>query len=88
MVVSTARGTLALHGLLDVYLPDDAPPEHCEIDLPPASTVRALLEMLDVPLHRVHLVYVNGALVVASQWSELVLRPDDEVDVWPLLAGG
>ena len=55
-----------------------------ELDLPEGSTLLTLLDHLDLPEREVKLTVVNGRL----RETDYRLQPDDEVGIFPPIAGG
>lgn len=80
--------TVELNSTLDRFLPDDAPLEHDQLELPEEETPLSLIERLAIPNHHIHLLFLNGNLLQRSQWCSSKLTDGDVVSLWPLLAGG
>jgi molybdopterin converting factor small subunit len=55
-----------------------------ELDLPEGSTLSTLVDHLALPQREVKLTVVNGRL----QEPDYRLQPDDEVGIFPPIAGG
>ena len=55
-----------------------------DLDLPENSTVASLVDCLDLPKDQVKLTVVNGRL----RDLDHRLQPDDEVGIFPPIAGG
>ena len=55
-----------------------------DLDLPEDSTVASLVDCLDLPKDQVKLTVVNGRL----RDLDHRLQPDDEVGIFPPIAGG
>ena len=55
-----------------------------DLDLPEDSTVASLVDCLDLPKEQVKLTVVNGRL----RDLDHRLQPDDEVGIFPPIAGG
>lgn len=71
---------LRLFGTLRKYRPPNAE----RFPLPPESTVQTVLDMLDVPPEKVHLLFVNGA----QAGPDHPLGDGDTVGVFPAVGGG
>ena len=82
------RITIKLFASLDRYLPPGRTGNEAHIDVDDGVTLAALLAGLRLPGEHCHLVLVNGAYVGPRNRAEVTLHADDEVAVWPQVAGG
>ena len=60
-------------------------PESGELDMPQDSTIKSVLEALDIPVDSVQVFTVNGSL---EQDKGRVLADHDELTVLPPVGGG
>jgi sulfur carrier protein ThiS len=80
---------LKLYASLADYLPPDARRTHClRLDLPAGTTVADVIAQQNLPPKMCHLVLVNGVFVAPGDRATRVLSPDDELAIWPPVAGG
>ena len=82
------RITVKLFASLDRYLPQGSTGNEARMDVEDDLALAALLTRLRVPGEHCHLVLVNGAFVEPRRRAGLLLHPDDEIAVWPQVAGG
>lgn len=73
-------------------LTDLLPPERSgnalELEVPAGTTVQELIDRYRVPAKLAHLVLVNGAFVPPGERATRQLADEDELAVWPPIAGG
>ena len=73
-------------------LTDLLPPERSgnavELEVPAGTTVQDLIDRYHVPAKLAHLVLVNGAFVPPDGRATHQLVDNDELAVWPPIAGG
>lgn len=74
-------------GLLGKFLPEGSARNLGDVELPDASSVRALLNQLEIPDGRC-LVTVNGELVQKEEFESTVLTASDIVVLMAPLAAG
>ena len=79
--------TLKLFASLAHYLPPGAERNQALIEVTEGATPLQVLEQYQVPTAEVHLVLVNGVFLPPSQRSR-ALEADDELAIWPAVAGG
>jgi sulfur carrier protein ThiS len=80
---------LKLYASLADYLPPDARRTHgLLLDLPAGTTVADVITQQNLPPKMCHLVLVNGVFVAPGDRATRVLAPDDELAIWPPVAGG
>jgi sulfur carrier protein ThiS len=81
--------TLKLYASLADHLPLDARRTHrLPLDLPVGTTVADVITQQSLPLKLCHLVLVNGFYVAPTERATRALRQDDELAIWPPIAGG
>ena len=73
-----------LFATLRSYLPVGTSVDGVSLDLPPGSTVRDVVALLNIPSEVAYLIVVNGRDADPLQ----VLAPGDELAMFPPLAGG
>ena len=73
-----------LFATLQPYLPAGAAGDGISLDLPAGTTVRDVVESLEIPTELACLTVVNGRDADLDQ----VLAPGDELAMFPPLAGG
>lgn len=82
------RITVKLFASLDRYLPPGSADNEARMDVEDGLALSALLARLRLPGERCHLVLVNGAFVEPRRRDDTILHADDEIAVWPQVAGG
>lgn len=82
------RVVFKLFASLADHLPAERRGNLVELDVAPATTVGDLIVRYRVPEKSVHLVLVNGHYIPPAARAGRVLQDDDEVAVWPPIAGG
>ncbi len=89
MSVRTVRVALKLYASLTDYLPPEARRTHrLELEVPAGTTVSDVIVQHSLPSKMCHLVLVNGFFVPPSRRSSRALEADDELAIWPPIAGG
>jgi sulfur carrier protein ThiS len=80
---------LKLYATLSDYLPVEARnTNRIEIDVEPGVTVNQIVERQRVPARMAHLVLINGVFVPPGERASQALHADDELAIWPPVAGG
>ena len=83
------RVTLKLYASLADHLPPDARRTHrLPLELPAGTTVADVITQQSLPPKLCHLVLVNGLYVAPAERVTRALQPDDELAIWPPIAGG
>lgn len=77
-----------LFASLTDYLPPERQGNRLELDVDEGTTVGELIRRYQVPERSAHLVLVNGVFVPPSQRERHLLRENDELAIWPPIAGG
>ena len=82
------RVVFKLFATLTDYLPPDRKGNIVELDVPPGTTVMELIRRYHVPEKSAHLVLVNGVFVPPGGRVAHALEENDELAIWPPVAGG
>jgi sulfur carrier protein ThiS len=81
--------TLKLYASLADHLPAEARLTHrMPLDLPVGTTVAEVITQQNLPPKLCHLVLVNGFYITPADRVTRALQPDDELAIWPPIAGG
>lgn len=80
----TMRVNVKLFAMLSRYAQGKAPGAPFEVELSEGSTVQDLLQQLKVPPDETKVVFVNGII----QTKDFNLKPEDQVGIFPPIAGG
>jgi molybdopterin converting factor small subunit len=73
-----------LFAFLERYLPPYASGDAASLDVPPGTTVREVIELLEIPNDLSCLTVINGR----DASPEQLLAPGDVLSMFPPLAGG
>ncbi len=79
---------LKLFASLDHYLPKGTQGNVIELEVGTSATPNQIIDQHKIPRQQAHLVTRNGIYVPPEARDELVLEPDDELAIWPPVAGG
>jgi len=83
------RIVFKLYADLARYLPDGGNDRHArEIDVPEDATPAWVIERYGVPSELAHLVLLNGLFVPPEERERRRLAADDELAIFPPVAGG
>ena len=87
------RITLKLYAMLGDHLPPDADGQRRKgnelaLNVPDGDTVQGVIDRHKLPAKLVHLVLVNGVYIPPAARSGRVLAANDELAIWPPIAGG
>jgi sulfur carrier protein ThiS len=90
---SFMRITLKLYAMLSDHLPVEADGQkrngnELPLIVPEDTTVQGVIDRYRLPPKLVHLVLVNGVYVPPQARAALVLAANDELAIWPPIAGG
>jgi sulfur carrier protein ThiS len=77
-----------LFATLSDLLPPERSGNQVELEVPPGTTVQELIDRYRVPARSAHLVLVNGSFVPPGGRATRQLADNDELAVWPPIAGG
>jgi len=77
-----------LFATLTDYLPPNRKGNVLSLDVDEGTTVQDLIDRFGVPEKLAHLVLVNGVFVAPSQRATHALQENDELAIWPPVAGG
>lgn len=87
------RITLKLYAMLSDHLPREADGQkrkgnELPLDVPEGATVQEVIDHNKLPSRLVHLVLVNGVYIPSQARAGHVLAANDELAIWPPIAGG
>ena len=89
IVRATMQVTLKLYASLADHLPPDARRTHrLPLELAAGTTIAEVINQQNLPPKLCHLVLVNGLYVPPAERATRRLRQDDELAIWPPIAGG
>jgi sulfur carrier protein ThiS len=85
--------TLKLYAMLGDHLPREANGQRRKgnetpLDVPDGATVQSVIERSNLPSKLIHLVLVNGVYIPPQARAGHVLAANDELAIWPPIAGG
>ena len=87
------RITLKLYAMLGDHLPAEADGQRrtgneLPVDVADGATVQAVIGRFNLPAKLVHLVLVNGVYIPPAARDKHALAANDELAIWPPIAGG
>jgi sulfur carrier protein ThiS len=87
------RITLKLYAMLSDHLPPEADGQRRKgnelpMTVPDDATVQSVIDRHRLPPKLVHLVLVNGVFIPPQARAGHALAADDELAIWPPIAGG
>jgi sulfur carrier protein ThiS len=83
------RVALKLYASLADHLPPEARrTNRLELELPPDTTIDQVIRERNLPPKLCHLVLLNGHYIAPADRGSRRLQPDDELAIWPPIAGG
>ncbi|MFH1044781.1 MAG: MoaD/ThiS family protein [Pseudomonadota bacterium] len=87
------RITLKLYAMLSDHLPPEADGQkrkgnELALNVADGDTVQGVIDRCKLPSKLVHLVLVNGVDVPPQARAGHALAADDELAIWPPIAGG
>ena len=77
-----------LFASLSDYLPTDSRANSMELEVPDDATANQIMDLLELPPNRVHLVLRNGSFVEAQDRDLPLIKDGDAIAFWPPIAGG
>jgi sulfur carrier protein ThiS len=87
--VACVHVTLKLYASLIDHLPPEVRNTHrLPLTLPAGTTISEVIGRQNLPLKLCHLVLVNGVYVPPAERATRALDDDDELAIWPPVAGG
>lgn len=85
----SVRLALKLYASLADFLPLEARKiNRLALELPLGTTVGEVISQQNLPLKMCHLVLVNGVFIPPQERAAHALIDDDELAIWPPVAGG
>jgi len=82
------RIVFKLFATLTDYLPPERKGNQLVLEVDPATTVLDLIQQYRVPEKSAHLVLINGVFVPPTERATRTLAANDELAIWPPVAGG
>ena len=87
------RITLKLYAMLSDHLPSEADGQRRKgnelpLDVADGATVQGIIDRFNLPSKLVHLVLVNGVYIPPRARAGHALAANDELAIWPPVAGG
>ena len=87
------RVTLKLYAMLSDRLPSEADGQkrkgnELSLNMPDGASVQNVIDRCNLPSRLVHLVLVNGVYIPPEARGSHALGSDDELAIWPPIAGG
>jgi sulfur carrier protein ThiS len=81
--------TLKLYASLADHLPPEARRSNrMPLELPAGTTIAEVIGAQNLPPKMCHLVLVNGHYIPPAERATRALSNDDELAIWPPIAGG
>jgi sulfur carrier protein ThiS len=87
------RITLKLYAMLSDHLPPEADGQRRKgnelpLNVPDGATVQGVIDRFNLPSKLVKLVLVNGVFIPPQARAGHALTANDELAIWPPIAGG
>jgi molybdopterin converting factor small subunit len=80
--------TLKLFAMLDHLLPPGSVDHTAELDVPPDTTARHIIEKFRIPPPLAHLVMIDGIHLLPKEVESRLLREGETIYIFPPIAGG
>lgn len=80
--------TVKLFATLADFLPPGTKGNQVEMDFPDGTTVGSIIDTMRLPPKLTHLVLVNGAYIAPEARAGKELVENDQLAIWPPIAGG
>lgn len=80
--------TVKLYAGLSEYLPPGSVDQSTVIQATGGTTISRIIERLNIPPERAHLVLLNGVYVKPEDRNSTVPSDGDALAMWPPVAGG
>ena len=77
-----------LFASLSDLLPTESRANSMEIEVPDDATANQIIDLLQLPQSKVHLVLQNGLFVEAQDRDLPLIKEGDAIAFWPPIAGG
>ena len=77
-----------LFASLSDLLPPEARGNALELEITSKTTIGEILKAQRIPEESAHLVMVNGVFIAPSERASKTLQEEDELAIWPPVAGG
>jgi molybdopterin converting factor small subunit len=77
-----------LFASLSDLLPADSRTNSMEVDVPDDASANQIIDLLQLPRKKVHLVLQNGLFVEPQDRDLPVIKEGDAMAFWPPIAGG
>lgn len=87
------RINFKLYAMLRDHLPPEADGQkrkgnELSLEVPEGATIQGVIDHFNLPAKMVHLVLLNGVYVAPHDRAAKTLAADDELAIWPPIAGG
>lgn len=79
---------IKLFATLSRYLPAGASGNQLEMHIAHETSAQQMIDRLSLPPELTHMVLVNGFYIPPEERARRLLEEDDELAVWPPIAGG
>ena len=77
-----------LFASLSDFLPTDSRANSMEIEVPADTTANQIIDLLELPRSKIHLVLRNGSFLEAQDRDSPLIEEGDAIAFWPPIAGG
>jgi sulfur carrier protein ThiS len=80
--------SVTLFGGLRHFLPAGSSFNKCTLQLDEDNRLEALLKLLPIPADKKFIVIINDAKVSREDYTDIVIKADDEITLLPPIKGG